>query len=159
MSTFTVASFSANANNKSRGQSFVANAAGPNGTGGPGTANPVFVQSASVGYPTANTLGRASAAYLYDTVPTKTDLNAGTGALFVSTSHTDENLFGTGTYSRTFVFGGASIDPTKTYYLLFPSDQNLRYDNTDPYPSGSFYDTSLQAANFTAQFQVSLTDV
>jgi hypothetical protein len=157
MSTFTVGSFSANQATKSHGQSFVANVAGPNGTGGPGTANPVYVQSASVGYPTANTTGRTTVAYLYDTIPSVTNLSTGVGALYSSTSHTDENLFGG--FSRTFVFPNCAIDPTKTYYLLLPSVQTVRNDNTKPYTGGSFYDSALSAVNFTVQFQISLTDV
>ena len=104
-----------------------ANVAGSDGTGSPGSANPVYVQSASVGYPTSSTSGRAGTAYLYDAVPLLADLNnGGTGALAASTGTSDGSLFGTGTHSRTFTFDGVAIDPTKVYYILFATNQNLQ---------------------------------
>jgi hypothetical protein len=158
MSAFTVGSFSANTNANKRGQSFTANVAGNDGTGSSGGANPVYVQSASVGYSTSNTTGRAGTAYLYSSLPTLTDLNnSGTGALAASTGHSDGNVFGTGTFSRTFTFDAVSIDPTAVYYVLFATNQNLRFDTNAPYSGGDLYNTSLGADSSDAQFQVALT--
>jgi hypothetical protein len=160
MSTFTIGSFSANQTVKCFGQSFKANVAGPNGTGGgPGAANPVFIMSASIGFPTSSTSGRPTAAYIYTSIPSKSDLSTGVGALGASTGHTDENLFGAGTFSRTYTFAGTSIDPATTYYLLIPSVQNLRNENPSAYAGGSFYDQNLQSQNYSLQFQISLSTV
>jgi len=162
MATFTVGSFSSTNTAQKRGQSFAANVAGPDGTGsGPGTADPVYVQSASVGYPSSSTTGRAATAYLYSSLPTLTDLNAGTGALATSIGWSDGNLFGANTYSRTFAFNAVAIDPTATYFILFPANQNLRYASaTNPYSGGTSYSTVLGSeTNNDLQFQVSLTDV
>jgi len=162
MATFTVGSFSSTNSAKKRGQSFAANVAGPDGTGaGPGSANPVYVQSVSVGYPSSSTTGRTGAAYLYSSLPTLSDLNAGNGCLACSQSTSDENLFGANTYSRTFYFSKVSIDPTATYFVLFPCDQSVRYaSGTNPYSGGTSYSPILASETTNdLQFQVSLTDV
>lgn len=159
MATFNVGSFSSTGGANLRGQSFTPNVAGPDGSGSPGTATTVYVQSASVGFPSSDTTARATTAYLYSSLPSLSNLNTGTGSLAVSTNYTDEqDLFGTGTFSRTHMFNNIAIDPTLQYFLLFPSNQIMRFATGSPYSGGKAYNTVLVALTTDVQFTVNMAD-
>lgn len=155
MATFTVASLAYdNQNLTHRGQAFTPNVAGPDGTGSPGSATEVFLNDFILGYRAATTTDRAETAYLYDTLPALADLNSGIGAIDVSSSYTDGNVFGTDTYTRTFNFSNpVTLDPTKVYYVLFASNQTARYKNTVVYAGGAAYNNYLLDDSKTLQFK------
>ncbi len=160
MATFSVASFAGNASGNNRGQSFTPNVAGPDGSGSPGSASTVYLQTVSIGYPTSDTTNRQTVIYVYDTLPTLVDLNNnGSGSIYKSISYADDTgTFGANTYSRIFSFANYSIDPTKTYYLLFAANQVLRFKTGNPYSGGSLYSTLLAAVANDAQFKVVMAD-
>ena len=152
MADFTVASTTQDSSATHRGQSLAPNIAGPNGSGGPGTANPVYLEYFNVGYPNGSLTGRAAVCYVYDTLPTLANLNAGTGAIATSTGTSDGNDFGSGSFTRNFIFGGDSLDPTKTYFILFPADQLLCH-KTNPYSGGVAYTNRLMSTSYDLQFE------
>jgi len=158
MSTFTVAMTSWDASTlTSRGQSITPNVSGPDGNGSPGNATVVYLDSVTLAYRDSN-VSRESLAYLYDTVPSLAQLANGTYAIDYSTSYSDGSAFGAGTYTRTFTFGNnPNLDPTKTYYILFPDNQYLMYTTTSQYSGGKRYTNLMQASTtmdlqFSAQF-------
>lgn len=160
MATFSVGSFGSSGSTSFRGESFTPNVAGPDGVGGPGSATTVYLQSASVGYTSSSTAGRAAIAYLYAAVPTLANLNNnGMGSIAQSTTTTDEaDLLGTGSYSRTFTFSSIALDPANQYYILFSSNQTLRYATGNPYTGGKAYNTVLAGTTNDVQFSIGMAD-
>ncbi|MEI8195473.1 MAG: hypothetical protein WCI73_06155 [Phycisphaerae bacterium] len=158
MATFTVASLAFDNAGSYRGQGITPNVAGPDGTGSPGSATSVNLTDFTLGYGTSSTSGRAGVAYLYDTLPTLSNLNSGIGAIATSSSTTDGNDFGAGSYTRKFHFSGnLSLDPTKVYYVLFPSNQSARYKNPAVYTGGDAYSSTLADTGRNLQFSADFT--
>lgn len=158
MANFTVAMTSTDSTTTARGQSFTPNVPGPNGSGGPGSATEVYLSTFTVGYD-SDTSSRQEIAYLYDYVPTTAQLSAGVNALLTCSGYTDGSDFGSGSYTRTFTFTHTNVlDPTKTYYLLFPGNQNLQYTTTSQYSGGKRYNSLISPQSgsdlqFSASFE------
>ncbi len=159
MTTFSVGSFAASGTNSCYGQSFTPNVPGPNGVGSPGAATSVSLASVSIGYPSSSTTGRATTAYIYTSIPSSSDLSTGTGSLATSDVATTDGsgMFGSSTYSRTFTFTGVPLDPTVTYFVLFPSTQSVRLKTGNPYSGGGLVNTALAVTNNDAQFDVQMS--
>jgi hypothetical protein len=161
MSTFTVASFSYDGVSDLGGQSFTPNVPGPNGSGSPGAATQVFIRKISLGYPSANTSGRAQKLYVYS-VELTDPAQIGQNDYLVAESSDNgtldgTNLFGTGTYQRTFNFNAGALVPSSKYYFYFDVDQHLRMKGSAPYAGGNAQDDELNAlTNSSAQFQVEM---
>lgn len=161
MSTFTIGVFAYDGFKDLGGQSFTPNVPGPNGTGGgPGSASQVFIRSVNLGYPNANTSGRATSVLIYSvelTDPTQ----IGQSDYQVAVSSTENppvdgsGLFGSGTYSRKFTFDAGALLPGTKYYLYFDTDQVLRFKGSTPYAGGNAEDDSLaDLTDASAQFQI-----
>ena len=85
--------------------------------------------------------------------------NHGAGSIYTSSSYADDTgTFGANTYSRIFNFNNCSIDPTKTYYLLFMANQYMRIKTGNLYSGGSLYSTTLAATANDVQFKVVMAD-
>jgi hypothetical protein len=147
-----------------RGQGFIPDAIGDQGTGSAPASGNVTLDSWTFVYQspgsssiTENTL------YIYDSLPTVTDLNSGIGALYTSNGTIDllvnDPFFGAGLRpSRTWTFTGAVLDVNTTYFALLPSNQTIRVA-TSSYPTTA-YGTNLAAqGTLDTGFRASLTQV
>jgi hypothetical protein len=161
MATFTVASFSYDGVNDLGGQSFTPDVPGPNGSGSPGGATQVFIRKVSLGYSSANTSGRAQKLYVYSVELTDPAQIGQPDYLVAESSEIGivdgTNLFGTGTYQRTFNFSAGAMVPNSKYYVYFDVDQHLRIKSGVPYAGGNAQDDQLnELPNVSAQFQVEM---
>jgi hypothetical protein len=161
MTTFTVALYSYDGVDDLGGQSFTPNVPGPNGSGSPGGATQVFIRKISLGYPSANTSERAEKLYVYSvelTDPAQIGQNDYLVAVSTDSGTLDgTNLFGSGTYQRTFSFNAGALVPNSKYYIYFDVDQHLRIKSAQPYAGGNAQDDQLNdLPNISVQFQVEM---
>lgn len=160
MSNFSVGSLAQSALDQFTGQSFVANAAGPSGTGSPGTSTSMTVNSISVGFPSTDTNHRPAVCYLYsaplddyDDVGTSTNLIAQSSGVF------DSQAFGSGSYTRTYQFGlrAEGLSVSTTYYAYFGTPGYGYVDTPNGYPAGTAYDGDGDSVDESLQFLVQMT--
>jgi hypothetical protein len=161
MATFTVASYSFDGVNDLGGQSFTPNVPGPDGSGDPGSATQVFIRRISLGYPSANTSLRTGKVYIYSVELSDAE-QIGQSDYLVAESLINSvvdgtNLFGTGTYQRTFNFNAGIFVPGNKYFIYFEVDQHLRVKSATPYSGGNAQDDQLSdLPAIDAQFQVEM---
>ncbi len=158
MQAIVVASLATDSSGYVRGESFSPSVAGPDGSGSVGSLQTVYLTSLTIGYATSDTTNRASTLYIYDTLPSLSNLNSHSGALYSSDSTDDGSAFGTGTFTRTFDFNYIGLDPSKTYFFLFATNQNVTLQTGNPYSGGAMESTLLVATNKDLQFQVNMQD-
>jgi hypothetical protein len=157
MADFTVGNFSSDSSGPGRGQSFTPNVAG-DGTGSPGGATTVYVEQVDIEYVGSNITHRANTAYIYDHVPTSSQLSSGTGALDTSTGYSDGSAFGTGSYSRSYAFNRTALTPSTKYYVFFPAAVTIAYTDSDVYSGGDMYSATLSVDTYDVQFRVTMAN-
>ncbi len=109
-------------NDNHRGQSFTPSIQ-EDGVGSTGDREQVFLQSMSFEFGGG---GNPNELYIYDSIPSLIDLNAGAGALYISESSLGGSYF----------FDFAVLDRDTVYYALFAEDVGAKYSPSGVYAGG-----------------------
>jgi hypothetical protein len=158
MSNFSVGCTSRTHSLYALGQSLTPNVAGPSGTGGPGTANPVYLQSLIVGYPDSDTDNRAASCFVYSAPLDDPDkIGSPTNLVATSNSTSDGSAFGSNSHTRTFNFLGSALNPAGKYYAYFSAVQTASCTPGSPYSGGQLYDDDMGATADCMQFLANMT--
>ena len=139
------------------GESFAPNVAGPDGTGGPGSASSVSLETITVGYPSSDVAGRSDDCLIYSVVlDDQSEVGQNASLVGKSGSFTDGSDFGANSNSRTYTFANVTLDPSKTYYFYFDIDQYLNYEDPSSYSGGHAWDADFFNCPGNLQFQVTM---
>lgn len=160
--TFTVGSTNRiNWDGSTRGQGFISDVPGPQGTGNSGSSTTVYLNQFTVYFTDGIDLGSifqpppafvpppGFALRIYSSLPTIAELNVGTGMGLLGSS---TNLSG-----RTFVFDSLPLARTTQYYALLSADAWVEYNAT--LSSSNLYGRGLLYYNQANVLSVAPSDV
>lgn len=157
MAAFSVGSNTTDSVTWIRGLSFTPNVAGPSGTGSPGSATSVALNSLTLGCPSRAAADGAATCYIYSIeLESPGDIGSATGLVGQSSCMTVGSAFGTSSFSSAYIFSNLSLNPSSQYFAYFSDDKEADVDSSCPYTGGSTYDEFMEYGGESPQFLVNM---
>ena len=156
MSTFSVASLATGGSYLFGGLSCTPSVAGPDGSGSPGSATSVNLNSVTLGYPSSDVSIRPQTCYVYSVqITDPDDVGGSTNLVATSSSFSDGSDFGTNSHTRRWAFNSGSLNPSNTYFVYFDNTPGTNVKSGSPYSGGDAYDDALEVLpGLSAQFKI-----